>query len=270
MSAPLCPRPSPPAAHRARTPALRPRSAREPRPESPEDASRTRPSGAGSAAGGSRAARHGSGPVAVDLLVVEPLDVPGDLVERVLDREVAAVEHVQLSLGKVAQVRLPAFGGEEDVVLSPQDQRLRPALAQERLPLRIELDVRSVVVEEIELHLAGARALEEVEVHIPVVGADPIRVAVSVRVDELDPIELEEGQERRFCLGAAVEPERMPDPVPGHGEALLLGVRVLDHLPLEPVRVSAHDAVTDRPAVVLVVEPERVEAGLLEHALDAL
>jgi hypothetical protein len=34
------------------------------------------------------------------------------------------------------------------------------------------------------------------------------------------------------------------------------------------VRVAPNDAVADRPAVVLVVEPERVEAPLLEQALS--
>ena len=113
-------------------------------------------------------------------------------------------------------------------------------------------------------------ALEEVQVHVPVVGADLLRVAVPVRVDELDAVELEERQEGRLRLGAAIDPERVADAVPGGGEALLVGVRVLDHLPLEPVRVAPDDAIADRAAVVLVVEPEGVEAGLLEQALDDL
>ena len=46
---------------------------------------------------------------AATCLGVEALDVRGDLLERVLDREVAAVEHVQLGVGQVAQVRAPAF-----------------------------------------------------------------------------------------------------------------------------------------------------------------
>src|SRR5262249_61851112 len=41
-------------------------------------------------------------------------------------------------------------------------------------------------------------------------------------------------------------------------------------LPPQPVRVAADDAVADRAAVILVVEPEGVEAGLLEQTLDDL
>ena len=78
------------------------------------------------------------------------------------------------------------------------------------------------------------------------------------------------GSERRLRLRAAVDPEGVADAVPGRGEALLVGVRVLDHLPLEPVRVTADDAVADRSAVVLQVEPERVKPVSLEQALDDL
>ena len=91
-----------------------------------------------------------------------------------------------------------------------------------------------------------------------------------VLVDELHAVELEERQQRRLGLGAAVDPERVADAVPGGGEALLVGVGVLDDLPLQPVRVPADDAVADRAAVVLHVEPERVEADLDEQALDDL
>ncbi len=143
-------------------------------------------------------------------------------------------------------------------------------LQEERLPLRVELDVGAVVVQEVELDLARARALEEVQVHVPVVGADELRVAVPVRVHELHALRLEERRERRLGLGGPVEPERMADPVPRGGEALLVRVRVLDHLPLEPLRMAADDPVADRAAVVLVVEPEWVEAGLDEQALDDL
>src|SRR6266508_2792788 len=106
--------------------------------------------------------RAGSGVRSIDLVLVEAFDLRSDLVEPVLYGEMAAVEHVQLGLREVPQVGAAALGGEEDVVLSPEDERLRPALAQERLPLRIERDVRAIVVEEVELDLAGAGAFEEV------------------------------------------------------------------------------------------------------------
>ena len=43
--------------------------------------------------------------------------------------------------------------------------------------------------------------------------------------------------ERQLVLGAAVDPECVADAVPSLGETLLIGVGVLDGLPLQPVRV---------------------------------
>jgi hypothetical protein len=55
-----------------------------------------------------------------------------------------------------------------------------------------------------------------------------VPVAIPVQVDLLDALELEEGNQRCLGLRAAVDPERVPDPVPAGGEALLVGVRVLN------------------------------------------
>src|SRR4029453_2603092 len=107
--------------------------------------------------------RCGCAGAADDLLGVESVDVRHDLFEGVLDGEVAAVEHVQLGVGQVAQVGAAAFGREEDVVFAQKDDRLRLPLPEERLPLRIQVDVGAVVVEEVDLNLARIRALEEMQ-----------------------------------------------------------------------------------------------------------
>jgi hypothetical protein len=61
------------------------------------------------------------------------------------------------------------------------------------------------------------------------------------------------------------------DSVPRFGEALLVAVGVLNHLPLEPLRVAGDDAVADRAAVVLHVDAHRAgEADPLEQTLDDL
>src|SRR4029453_8919846 len=135
--------------------------------------------------------RCGCAGAADDLLGVETLDVRHDLLEGVLDGEVAAVEHVQLGVGQVAQVGAAPLGREEDVVLAPEDERLRLPPPEERLPLRIQVDVGAVIVEEVDLDLARIRALEEMQIHVPVVGADALRIAVFVCVYEIDPGELE-------------------------------------------------------------------------------
>jgi len=47
---------------------------------------------------------------------------------------------MQFGIGQIRQIGLAAFGREEDVALSPEDDRLRLPLAQECLPLQIQRD----------------------------------------------------------------------------------------------------------------------------------
>ena len=61
----------------------------------------------------------------------------------------------------------PAFGGEEDVMLTPNDERLRVTPPEECLPGGVEGDVRPVIVERVKLCRAGERSIEP-EVHVPV------------------------------------------------------------------------------------------------------
>ena len=192
-----------------------------------------------------------------DAVVVEPHDVVGDLLEVVLDREVAGVETDELGVGEVAEVRLAAFGREEDVALPPEDEGVRLAPAERRLPRRVQSSVRSVVVEQVELHAVRVRASQEVEIGGPVVGADPAQIPMAGRVDGLHGVGLKEGHERRFRFRRPVDPKRVPDAVPSRGEAFLVRVGVLDDLPLQPLGVVGDDPVADRPAVVLHVNAHR-------------
>ena len=59
-------------------------------------------------------------------------------VSLVLEREVSRVDKVQLGLRQIAQIGRRAVGGKDLVVLAPDNQRGRLALAKERLELRIE------------------------------------------------------------------------------------------------------------------------------------
>lgn len=64
-----------------------------------------------------------SGAPPCHVLIVEAPHLASDLVETVLDREVARVEPVHLRVREVAQVCLTAFGREEDVVLMASRSR---------------------------------------------------------------------------------------------------------------------------------------------------
>jgi len=72
-------------------------------------------------------------------LVVEGLHIVDDRGQTVLDREVTGIQPVHFRVGKIVEIGLTAFAREEDVILSPEDDRLRLLLSQERLPLRIKM-----------------------------------------------------------------------------------------------------------------------------------
>ena len=136
------------------------------------------------------------------------------------------------------------------------------------MPGRVQRGVGSVVVEQVELHAMGVGPGEEERVHVPVVGADQADVRVSGRVDGLHGVGLKEAFERCLGLGAAIDPQGVTDAVPGGGEALLVGVGVLDDLPLQPVWMGSDDAVSDRSAVILHVDAHRPgEPDLGEQAI---
>lgn len=73
---------------------------------------------------------------------------------------------------KILQVGLAAFARKEDVVLPPEDDGLWLLLLKIRLPLRIELDVLAVVIEEVELDASRGRSVHIVDIHVPVVRAE--------------------------------------------------------------------------------------------------
>src|SRR5215831_3937434 len=98
------------------------------------------------------------------LLIVEAPDLAGDLVETVLDRKVPRVEPVHFRMGKILEVRLATLAREEDVVLSPENDRLGLLLSEESLQLRVKLCVRPIVIEIIELDPPRVGSIEIMQI----------------------------------------------------------------------------------------------------------
>src|SRR4029450_3417378 len=173
-----------------------------------------------------------------DCFVVETTDVAGDDVKAVLHGEVSGLEAMQLRLGQVAQVCLATLGREEDVPLPPEDQRVRLLHSQELLPRGVQRDIRTVVVEQIELYATGIWPLHEAEVHLPVVRTDEFGLSVAVLVHEFHTLEVEKRQQPRLGLWSGALPERMPDAGPRRSESFFVRVRVLENKPLHPPRCT--------------------------------
>src|SRR5919109_711582 len=99
-----------------------------------------------------------------------------------LKGEVAGIEKMNLRVRDVALVGRGTGCDEDGIVLAPNDQRRRLALAEVGLPLRIQRDVGAVVIEQVELDLRVARAVEQRLVHRPGIGAYQRCVLHAVRV----------------------------------------------------------------------------------------
>ena len=61
--------------------------------------------------------------------IIEAHDVRGDMLQTVLDRKMSGVETVHLGRRQVFEISLSALACEEDVILSPKDQRLGLVIA---------------------------------------------------------------------------------------------------------------------------------------------
>ncbi len=91
-----------------------------------------------------------------------------------------------------------------------------------------------------------------------------------MEIDGADGLRAEKGVERRLGFGRATLPERAAETIPGGGEALVVGIGILDDEPLECLRAAADDAETDGPAVVLNKKAVVLEALEGEEALGNL
>lgn len=100
------------------------------------------------------------------------MDVGGNLVETIFHRKMTGIESVQFGVRQVFEVCLSAFAREKDVVLAPENQRPGLVFSKETLPLGIQIDVRSIVVEKIHLNATRVWSFDKTKVHIPIVGAD--------------------------------------------------------------------------------------------------
>jgi len=73
-----------------------------------------------------------------DALLVETLHVFRDVIEIVLDGEMAGTQPVHLSIGQILEIRFTTLTCEENVVLAPENDRVRFLFPKERLPLGIK------------------------------------------------------------------------------------------------------------------------------------
>src|SRR5215469_2795654 len=173
---------------------------------------------------------------------------------------------MHLRIGQVLQIGLSPFGCKEDVVLPPEDYGSGLSLAQKPLPLRVELDISSIIIEKVHLYTARVGPLHEAEVHVPVIGTDQFGTLVAVEIYGLDRLKLEQACHTLLALRSTFLPKCIAQPCPRGGEANFIRVGILNNKPLQRIGVTSNHAEADRAAVILDEEPVAIEALLREEA----
>src|SRR5215471_17477596 len=167
---------------------------------------------------------------------------------------------------QIAEVGFSPLAREENVVLPPKDYRFGLSVTQKLLPLRVELDIRSVIIEKVHLNAARIGSLHEAEVHVPVVGTDKVRVLVAMEIYSLDRVKLKQAGHTLFALWSAFFPEYVAQPCPCFREADFVGVGVLNDEPLQHIRIACHDSEAYRASVILHEETITIESLLLQES----
>src|SRR5579864_4585518 len=124
----------------------------------------------------------------------------------VLESKVTRVEQMQLCFRQISLKGLRACHGEERIALAPDDQRRRPVLPEIRLPLRIELKVGCVVVEQADLNGVVARAVEAELVERVGVRADLFWIPNTLSVLKLSRLGCEERADGLLGFRRAIRP----------------------------------------------------------------
>jgi hypothetical protein len=126
----------------------------------------------------------------------EVADQRNDFIGLVIQCEVAGVDKMKFHLGQVALVRMRSIGWKNLVVLAPDNQRRRLAIAEVGLNLRIQRQIGPVVVEQIHLDVGIARAIKQGLIVNPVVGRDATQVRDAVGVLKLGRLRSNEHVQR--------------------------------------------------------------------------
>src|SRR4051794_9817095 len=106
-------------------------------------------------------------------------------VQLVFQREMTGVEKVKFGIRQVSKIWPCAISRENLVVLAPHDQCWRLMFTEKGMEFRIERDVSTVIVEQIQLDVFIARTIQQHLVMEPVIRVDTRQIVDSIGVLEL-------------------------------------------------------------------------------------
>ena len=159
-----------------------------------------------------------------------------DLIDLLIECEVAGVNQMNLGIRQVPLVSFRARGDEGGIITAPDNQRRWLVFAQPRLPGGVGGDVGAIIVEQICLDFPLSGPGQESVFVGPGVGV----VALGIRAvgDMPLPGAFERGESvDLFRMRVPIRPI-LSDPGPLDAKSLLVGVRVLDNERADPLGVS--------------------------------
>src|SRR6266566_4937807 len=107
---------------------------------------------------------------------------------------------MEFEVREVAFIGVSALGWEDEVIFPPDDQCRRLMLAQVLLHFRIERQIGSVIVEDVQLNIIVSGPVKKRLVMGPVIRRDAARVRNAVGVLEFCRLQREEFADRRVML----------------------------------------------------------------------
>src|SRR5579862_228081 len=122
----------------------------------------------------------------------------------------ARIKNVYFGLWHVAAISLRFRKLERQVVLAPQDEKTRLLLAHPRLPLRVVVDVRAVVVEQVALNVGLSGLAEKSEFIGPEIRVIAFHVRIVSDMARPRRRQRQKISAKRALVGGAIGPKGSP------------------------------------------------------------
>src|SRR5690625_1904977 len=104
----------------------------------------------------------------------------GYLLEVIVECEVASIEEVEFGSRQIFQVGARTRLGEEEIILSPGEEKGRTSLTEPLLPSGIGGQITLVIIEQVEHDLVSTRSIEPVLVEEPGIWIYELRLSHSI------------------------------------------------------------------------------------------
>ena len=176
-----------------------------------------------------------------------------------IEREMSRVEDVDFCVRQILAIAFRLAGIEREIVLTPNHEETWLSLLHPCLPLRVGVDVRSIIVEKITLNVGLAGLVEKIKFIGPKVRVIAIHIRIVSDMAGSRGCQRKKICAQRIFVGGAIFPEFAPR-LPVRAKAFVMPSRVLNNERVDALRVRQRHSETDRAAVIVHVKRVTREA----------